>query len=556
MRTLASLIVTELRLPRTVLAIAVGATLGLCGAALQGLTRNPLAEPGLLGVSAGASLGAVIAIYFGISSYATAAIPAFGLVGRAGRHGADLRARPGRRNAEPGARGRGRDRVHVRADPARAQFGAEPAGRLRDHDVADGFAADRSWDHVLLSAPFIIIGCGMLAFTGRALDALSLGEVQAESLGIDLARLRLMALIGTAMAVGAATSVTGTVGFIGLVGPHIVRPFVGYQPSRILLPAAIAGAVLLLGADVATRLIRFGPEMRLGVFTALLGTPFFFWLVVRLRKMCAMTQIEASDLVISRGGRAIVRNVSLRAQGGELVALIGANGAGKSTLLTSLAGLLAPDSGAIRVNGLAISQFSRVEIARRRAYLPQNPRCEWPISVERLIALGLTPTLPAFGGLPAAFEARITEMLTQWDLLPQREQSATTLSGGELARAMLARALVGDPDILIADEPISGLDPKHALDTLARLRDLARNGKLVIISIHDLTLAARYATRLVVIDHGRIVAEGPPGEILTADLLRTVFEVEACVSGVNGGAYVDYLAPLNPSSAASARRLD
>ena len=122
-----------------------------------------------------------------------------------------------------------------------------------------GSLADRSWDHVLLSAPFIVIGCGMLAFTGRALDALSLGEVQAESLGIDLQRLRLMALIGTAMAVGAATSVTGTVGFIGLVGPHIVRPFVGYQPSRILLPAAIAGAVLLLGADVATRLIRFGP---------------------------------------------------------------------------------------------------------------------------------------------------------------------------------------------------------------------------------------------------------------------------------------------------------
>jgi len=265
-----------------------------------------------------------------------------------------------------------------------------------------------------------------------------------------------------------------------------------------------------------------------------------------------MTQIEASDLVISRGGRAIVRNVSLHAQGGELVALIGANGAGKSTLLTLLAGLLVPDAGAIRVNGLAISSFRRTEIARRRAYLPQNPRCEWPISVERLIALGLTPTLPTFGGLPPAFGARITEMLTQWDLLPQRDQAATTLSGGELARAMLARALVGDPDILIADEPISGLDPKHALDTLARLRDLAQNGKLVIISIHDLTLAARYATRLVVIDHGRIVAEGPPGEILTADLLRTVFEVEACVSGVNGGAYVDYLAPLNSSSAASA----
>jgi iron complex transport system ATP-binding protein len=257
-----------------------------------------------------------------------------------------------------------------------------------------------------------------------------------------------------------------------------------------------------------------------------------------------MTDIAASDLVISRGGRTILRNVSLRAAGGEFVALIGANGAGKSTLLSSLAGLLAPDTGEVCLDGRPIGSLSRFELARHRAYLPQNPRCEWPISVERLIALGLTPTLPVFGGLPSTFERRIAQMVTQWDLLAQRQQAATTLSGGELARAMLARSLVGDPDILIADEPTSGLDPRHALDTLARLRDLARSGKLVIMSIHDLTLAARYATRLVVIDRGRIAADGLPDEVLTADLLRSVFQVDARVSGANGGAYVDYIAPI------------
>ena len=261
-----------------------------------------------------------------------------------------------------------------------------------------------------------------------------------------------------------------------------------------------------------------------------------------------MTELAGSNLIIARGGRAIVRNVSLRAQSGELVALIGANGAGKSTLLRSLAGLLAPDTGTIRLDGRQLSTFSRVEIARRRAYLPQNPRCEWPISVERLIALGLTPTLPVFGALPPAQEARVAEMLTQWDLLPQREQAATTLSGGELERAMLARALVGDPDILIADEPITGLDPKHALDTLARLYKLARGGKLVIISIHDLTLAARFATRLVVVDRGRIVSDGTPGDILTPALLRDVFEVEACVAGAGSSTYVDYLSPIHTAS--------
>jgi len=269
-----------------------------------------------------------------------------------------------------------------------------------------------------------------------------------------------------------------------------------------------------------------------------------------------VTEIAATGLVVRRGGRAIVQNATLRAQSGELVAVIGANGAGKSTLLASLAGLLAPDSGTILIDGRAISAFTRVELARRRAYLPQNPRCEWPISVERLIALGLTPTLPVFGDLPPAFETRITEMLMQWDLLPQREQAATTLSGGELTRAMLARALVGDPGILIADEPISGLDPRHALDTLKRLHDLAKAGKLVIAALHDLTLAARYATRLVVIDRGRVVTEGRPGEILTPSLLREVFEVEGNITGADRTIAVDYIAPLDRDAASAERRIE
>ena len=257
-----------------------------------------------------------------------------------------------------------------------------------------------------------------------------------------------------------------------------------------------------------------------------------------------MIVISASDLTIRRSGRAIVQDASLSAKGGEFVAVIGPNGAGKSTLLAALAGLIPPDTGKIELDGHPIGTFSRRELARRRAYLPQNPRCEWPISVERLVALGLTPTLPAFGGLPSAFEARVTDMLSAWDLIAQRHQASTTLSGGELTRAMLARALVGDPDIMIADEPISGLDPRHALDTLSRLQALAASGKLVIAALHDLTLAARFATRLVALERGRIVADGPPMEILTAPLLRAVFEVEASVTGSDRGVSVDYLAPL------------
>jgi iron complex transport system permease protein len=147
-----------------------------------------------------------------------------------------------------------------------------------------GSLADKSWSQVWLVLPFAALGCLMLGATGKALNALSLGEAQARSLGVDLGRLNLLVILGTALAVGAITSVTGAIGFIGLVAPHLMRPFAGYQPSRVLLPAALTGAVLLLAADIVARLVHTGPELKLGVLTSLLGTPFFFWLVVRLKR--------------------------------------------------------------------------------------------------------------------------------------------------------------------------------------------------------------------------------------------------------------------------------
>jgi iron complex transport system ATP-binding protein len=253
-----------------------------------------------------------------------------------------------------------------------------------------------------------------------------------------------------------------------------------------------------------------------------------------------MSILDASQISVRRGRRIILDNVSLHAESGEFIAVIGANGAGKSTLLSVLAGLLKADAGVVTLDGVSIHSLSGLKLARRRAYLPQNPRCEWPIAVERLVALGLTPALPAFGGLPASFEPLITQALDACDLIDHREQPATTLSGGELARAMLARALVGNPDMLIVDEPIAGLDPKHALDTARRLQALAQSGKLVVAAIHDLTLAARYATRICALGNGVVQGDGPTATTLTPALIRSAFDVDACVSGTAGNVYVDY----------------
>ncbi len=281
---LGGLILTELRLPRTLLGLLVGLTLGLSGAVLQGVLRNPLASPDLLGVSSGASLGAVIAIYFGLASIFPLATPVLGIIGALlaglltftiGRGGTLTMILAGA--AVMGLCGAGLSLA--------LNFAPNPYAAYEITTWLLGSLAERSWSQLLLATPFILAGMGCLVFTMRALDALTLGEAQAASLGIDLERTRLLALLGTALAVGAATSVTGGIAFVGLLAPHLVRPFVGHQPSRVLLPAALFGAILLLTADIATRLIPTAQEVKLGVLTSLAGTPFFFWLVLRLKRM-------------------------------------------------------------------------------------------------------------------------------------------------------------------------------------------------------------------------------------------------------------------------------
>jgi iron complex transport system permease protein len=282
--TLARLIVDDLRLPRSVLALLVGGALGLSGAVLQGLTRNPLAEPGLLGVSTGAALGAILAIYFGITAISGVAGPVLGLAGALAACALTFGLGQGGGAITLVLAGAAVSSLTAAGIALALNFAPNPYAAYEIMNWLLGSLADKSWAQVWLILPFVLIGGIALATTGRALDALSLGEAQAESLGVDLTRLRIAAIAGTALAVGAATSVTGAIGFIGLVAPHLARPFVGYQPSRILLPATLGGALLLLIADIAARLIHLGPELKLGVFTSLVGTPFFFWLVVRLKR--------------------------------------------------------------------------------------------------------------------------------------------------------------------------------------------------------------------------------------------------------------------------------
>jgi iron complex transport system ATP-binding protein len=253
-----------------------------------------------------------------------------------------------------------------------------------------------------------------------------------------------------------------------------------------------------------------------------------------------MTILAAEHVTVKRGGRAILRDVSVQAHAGEFIAVIGPNGAGKSTLLSALAGLLQPDDGVVTLDSKRLAQLGGTLLAKRRAYLPQNPRLEWPLPVERLVALGLTPHLPVLGGLPPQWRPAIDRALDQCDLAGRRDQPATTLSGGEFSRAMLARALVSDPEILIVDEPTTGLDPRHAMQSMALLSRVAAGGKLVIASLHDLTLAARHATRIIALVDGSVVADT---DLLTEVLIHRVFGVAAARTGQGDSLAFTLLSP-------------
>lgn len=280
-----TLILREIRLPRAALGLLVGAGLGLSGAALQGYLRNPLAEPGLIGVSGAAALGAVLALYTGLAAAFPLALP---LAALAGAFAAGLivqaMAGAGATSITLILAGLAVSSLASALTALVLNLAPNPFAASEIVHWLMGSLVDRSLPHLWLAAPFILAGGALLLLLGPTLDALTLGEETAASMGISLARARGLTVAGAALAVGAGVAVAGAIGFVGLVVPHLLRPAVGHRPARLLPASALGGAALLLAADIAVRLIAPERDLKLGVVTALVGAPFFLHLVWRRRR--------------------------------------------------------------------------------------------------------------------------------------------------------------------------------------------------------------------------------------------------------------------------------
>ena len=567
-----TLVVADLRLPRAILSLAAGAGLAVSGAVFQGILRNPLADPFTLGVSGGAAFGAALAISLGLTgAFFGFGLPLAAFAGAAAALGAVLVL---------GRIGGGLQReTLVLAGVVVSAFLAALIALVKALDEASvtgivfwimGSFQGRGWPETALLAPGLLVGGGAAFLLRRELDMLSLGDQVARHLGLAAARTRLILLLAAGAITAGCVAVSGIIGFVGLIVPHLCRLVLGAEHRRLLPAAALCGGLLLLWSDTAARsLLPGGVELPVGVITALLGGPFFCFILGKKPSASAAPLLagpepsepetpgpvlSAPDTGLSpaasfssslraelpahvvckglsfaygppRHRRPALESLSLVLPQGSFVGLLGPNGSGKSTLLRCLAGTLAPQAGQVLVLGRPIARLSERRRARLAAMLPQRPETVPALTAFALVLMGRYAHTPFLGGYGKEDRIAARRALEETGAAHLAGRSADTLSGGELQRVLLARALAQDAPLLLLDEAVAGLDPAcqtAVLDSLVR-RNRAE-GLTAIAALHDLNLAALYCDRLVFLKQGRIVADGPTERIFTAQTLGEVYE--------------------------------
>jgi iron complex transport system permease protein len=550
-------IIFGLRLPRIALAVGVGASLALAGAAFQSLLRNPLADPYVLGVSSGAALGAIIAIIFAgqvafsrpLFSFAGAAAATFVIYLLA------------RRESDPSRLVLSGVVISTLLSSVMVLL-TSLADNVKLRNITFWLLGDLSsggGEGLLVLAPATAAGAAALLAEARALNLMMAGERDAFALGVETGRVRWLVFFAAALLVGAAVATGGAIGYVGLVVPHLVRLAAGAD-NRLVLPAsALAGALLVLLADTAARTAVAPRELPTGAITALVGAPVLIYLLLggwRLRRTGEMKPGSGRIAEWESGGtkdesvagaedqkaagrppsllqlnnvsfsyrQPVLSGITLEVKAGEILALIGPNGAGKSSLLGVAAGLLRAQSGEVLLAGKPLSEFSRREAARQVGLVAQSGDLRFPLTVLEYVLAGRFARARAFGFDAPREVAAALDALRATDAAQFAARYFDELSSGERQRVVLARSLAQEPRLLLLDEPTANLDLAHQSGLLRLVRRLARERHLgAVVVTHEINLAAEYADRVALLKDGRLRACGAPREVMTAGLLGEVF---------------------------------
>ena len=561
-------IVFSLRLPRIGLAIGVGASLAMAGAAFQALLRNPLADPYVLGVSGGAAVGSILAIM--LAAGLAFAQPLFSF---AGAMLATLVVyQLGKRDDDP-ARMALAGVVLSTFLSSMIALMTSVATNVKLRQITMWLLGDLSsgsYEGLIFVLAAVAVCLIALMTQSRALNLMMIGERDAFALGVETGRVRLTVHLAASLVTGAAVAAGGAIGYVGLVVPHLVRLAVGAD-NRLVIPAsALAGSLLVLLADTAARTAIAPRELPTGAITALVGAPVFIYLLLRSRKQVFSptkpreedtkagqrereTEGVGSDLSFSLSlpfplreascdfvdekntlllrdvhfgyhHRMVLSGVSLEIRSGEILALLGANGTGKSTLIGVAHGALHPSAGEVLFDDKPVREFSRRELANRIAVVAQAAEVRFPLTALEYVLTGRFARASAIGFDSADDLAAAMVALTETDAAQFAHRYFNELSSGERQRVVLARALAQQSRLLLLDEPTANADIAHQVSLLSLVRDLTRKRSLgALVVTHEINLAADFADRVALLKDGKLLACGAPAEVMTGELLGELF---------------------------------
>ncbi len=524
-------IILNVRLPRVLNVALVGAALSLCGAAMQGLLRNPLADGSTLGVSSGASLGAVIALALGVtvpgSEYGGTMLMAMVFAFLSLVLILSLA---------------------YALDHSLATNSIILIGVIFSMFISSvinlilsflndqvrsitfwtmGSLSGTGYAHTRILSLALLICGGVIFRYARELNAFAIGEDNARHIGVNVRRVKLVILITVSVMIGVCVSIGGSIGFVGLVVPHMARMIAGPNHRRLLPASMFSGAIFLLLADLIARTLLSPVELSIGVVTSLVGAAAFVVISLPGEKGGMSGMLKAENVTVRYGARTVVQDLSFELKEGEWLMLVGPNGAGKSTLIEAIAGGV-PYAGKITLAGRNIRAFRASELARRIGVLAQKNAVSYAYSVEEVVSLGRYAHASGFlasrdddGG------ERVERALELTGLTELRRASVLTLSGGELQRTFLAQVFAQNPQIRILDEPANHLDliyQKHIFSLIETW--LRQPGRAVVSVVHDLSLARKYGTHAVLMHRGQCAAQGKIGDVMTAEKLQAVYEMD------------------------------
>ena len=531
-------VIWQVRGPRVIAAMLVGAALAVAGTAFQGLFRNPLVSPDILGASSGAALGAVVGIYLSLSVFAIQAVAFLGglvAVGIVYAIGASVRSR------DPilvlvltgvvvgSLFGAGVGLVKYLADP----YNQLPAMTFW---LLGSLSATGVSDLLPLFGP-VALGAAVLIALRWRMNVMSLPEEEARALGVATGPLRIAIVAAATLVTSASVATAGIIGWVGLVVPHLARSLVGPDFARLLPAAAILGGGYLLADRYAGA--HHGAGRNSARHSDRRDRHAVLHLAARQRAEELVMILEGHQLSIGYPDRVVGSGLDVQLANGEVLALLGPNGGGKTTLLKTLLGLLAPKAGEVRLDGAALSSRTIRERARLIAYVPQTHVATFAFSVEAVVLMGRTAHGDLFAR-PTSDDRKVAaHMLDRLGIAELAERPYTMISGGERQLVLLARALAQEPQFIVLDEPTANLDFGNQGKVMREIRALAASGLGVLFTTHDPNHALRAADRAYLLRGGERIAEGPVQEILTRERLEALYGAPVqTITDASGTAFI------------------